>query len=163
MAQRVYIETTIPSYLTAWPSRDVVRAGHQQLTRQWWETRRTDFELVVSQLVLDECGAGDLGAANARLAELEGVPVLAVTETVTMLAAALANDLSLPPKAVNDALHIAIAAVHGVEYLLTWNCAHIANAAFRDRIEAACAAAGFRAPVIATPEQLLKEVSDVGG
>jgi predicted nucleic acid-binding protein len=112
---------------------------------------------------LDECAAGDLEAANARLAELKGVPVLAATEPVAVLAAAIASDLSLPLKAVNDAVHIAIAAVHGVEYLFTSNCAHIANAAFRGRIEAACAAAGFRAPVIATPEQLLKGVSDVGG
>ena len=163
MAHRVYIETTIPSYLTAWPSRDVVRAANQQLTRQWWETRRADFDLVVSQLVLDECAAGDSDAAKARLAELQKVPVLAATEPVTLLAAKIASGLSLPPKAVNDAIHIATAAVHAVEYLLTCNCAHIANAAFRGRIEASCAAAGFRAPVIATPEQLLKGASDVGG
>src|SRR5438128_2290153 len=103
MAQRVYIETTIPSYLTAWPSRDVVRAAHQQLTRQWWETRRSDFDLVVSQLVLDECAAGD----DARMAVLGGIPILAATEQVAALAAMIARDLSLPPKVVNDAVHIA--------------------------------------------------------
>lgn len=162
MRQRVYIETTIPSYLTAWPSRNVVRAAHQQLTRQWWETRREDFDLVVSQLVLDESAAGDVDAANERLALLRGIPVLAATEPVGPLAATIIRDLNLPPKAVNDGVHIALAAVHGVEYLLTWNCTHIANAAYRERIVAACAAAGFRAPIIATPEELLKEEADVG-
>jgi predicted nucleic acid-binding protein len=162
MAQRVYIETTIPSYLTAWPSRSVVRAAHQQLTRQWWETRREDFDLVVSQLVLDECAAGDADAAEKRLELLRGIPVLAVTEPVGPLAATIIRDLNLPPKAVNDGVHVALAAAHGVEYLLTWNCTHIANAAYRERIAAACVAAGFRAPVVATPEELLKEDIDVG-
>ena len=162
MAQRVYLETTIPSYLTAWPSRDVVRAAHQQITRQWWETRRSAFDLVVSQLVLDECAAGDADAAKARLNELGGIPILGVTDAVTELAIKLVEELSLPPKAVNDALHIAITAVHGVEYLLTWNCTHIANAAFRTRIVATCRSAGHQVPMIATPEELLNEVSDVG-
>ena len=162
MKPRVYVETTIPSYLTAWPSRDVVRAGHQQLTRLWWETRRADFDLVVSQMVLDECGAGDPDAAAARLAGLENLPVLAATEAVADLAGTIARDLALPPKAANDAIHIALAAVHGVDFLLTWNCTHIANAAFRGRIMAACTASGHRPPEIATPEQLLEEVSDVG-
>lgn len=162
MPQRIYIETTIPSYLTGWPSRDVVRAAHQQITRQWWETRRKDFDLVVSQLVLDECAAGDAMAADARLEELGGIPVLAATEPVAKLAAILVQALSLPAKAINDAVHIAITAVHGVEYLLTWNCTHIANAALRGQIVAACLSAGFQPPIIATPEELLNEVADVG-
>ena len=86
MPPRVYIETTIPSYLTAWPSRDVVRAAHQQLTRQWWESSRSDFEVVVSQLVLDECAAGDKEAADARMVLLAGIPILAATDPVIELA-----------------------------------------------------------------------------
>lgn len=156
MAQRVYIETTVPSYLTAWPSKNVLRAAHQHLTRLWWETRQGDFDLVVSQLVLDECAAGDPIAAEARLKALEGLRVLATTGEAKALAAVIAQSLSLTPKTVYDVFHIATAAVHGVEYLLTWNCTHIANAAFRGRIEAACLAAGTRPPLITTPEELLK-------
>jgi hypothetical protein len=162
MAQRVYLETTIPSYLTAWPSREMVRAAHQLITRQWWETRRTSFELVVSQLVLDECAAGDQTAAQDRLRELEGIPILGVTDAVTGLAVSLVQALTLPAKAVNDALHIAITAVHQVEYLMTWNCTHIANGAFRERIGATCRRAGHQPPQIVTPEELLHGVSDVG-
>jgi len=108
MKPTVYIETTIPSYLTAWPSRNVVRAAHQLITRQWWEARRVDFDLVVSQLVLDECAAGDMEDAEARLAVLKGIPILSATEAVGTLAALIVQSLSLPAKAVNDAVHIAI-------------------------------------------------------
>lgn len=116
----------------------------------------------MSQLVLDECGAGDPAAAQARLKELDGVPILGVTDAATLLAVGLVEALSLPAKAVNDALHIAIAAVHQVEYLMTWNCTHIANAAFREKIGSTCRRAGYQPPLIVTPEELLHEVSDVG-
>ena len=101
-------------------------------------------------------------SARRTLPGLEGLPVLAATEAVADLAGMIARDLALPPKAANDAIHIAFAAVHGVDFLLTWNCTHIANATFRGRIRAACTAYGHRPPEIATPEQLLKEGSDVG-
>lgn len=150
----VYIETTVPSYLTAWPSRDVVRAGEQQVTRDWW-ARRTEFELRVSSLVLLECGAGDSDAAALRLAALDGVPVLAQTPEAETLADALLREVPLPAKAAADALHIAVAAVNGVAYLLTWNCTHIANATLRPRIEATCRQLGYEPPVICTPKELL--------
>jgi len=154
MKPTVYIETTIPSYLTAWPSRDVVRAGEQQVTRDWWD-RRADFELRVSSLVLLECSAGDSDAAALRLAALDGVPVLAQTAEVERLAEALLREVPLPAKAGADALHIAVAAVNGVAYLLTWNCTHIANATLRPRIEAICRQLGYEPPVICTPMELL--------
>jgi hypothetical protein len=154
MKPTVYLETTIPSYLTAWPSRDVVRAGEQQVTRDWW-ARRSEFELRVSSLVLLECGAGDADAASLRLAAVEGVPVLAQTPEAETLADALLREVPLPEKASADALHIAVAAVHGVSYLLTWNCTHIANAALRPRIEASCRRMGYEPPVICTPMELL--------
>ena len=110
----------------------------------------------MSQLVLDECSAGDADAAKDRLAELNGIPVLSATEPVTMLAATIANDLSLPPKAVNDAVHIAISAVHGVEYLLTWNCTHINNVATIDEIRNVCEDHGYACPVICTPDELIR-------
>ncbi len=140
MNPRVYIETTIPSYLTAWPSRDLIRAAHQQTTREWWH-RRAVFEVVASALVVEECGAGDPDAAAARLAVLAGLPLLAVTDAAVGLARELAAGIPLPPRAGVDALHIATAAVHGVDYLLTWNCTHMANAALRGRVEG-CAGVG---------------------
>src|SRR5947209_4719765 len=153
MKPRVYLETTIPSYLTAWPSRDLVRAAHQQITREWWELRH-GYEVFVSQLVVRECQAGDPGAAAARLAALAGLPLLEQSEAVEALARALRDQVPLPERATADALHIATAAAHGMDYLLTWNCTHIANVALRGRIEAVCRKAGFEPPAICTPEEL---------
>ncbi len=153
MKPRVYVETTIPSYLTAWPSRDLLRAAHQQVTREWWD-RRAAFDLFVSRLVLVECQAGDATAAAERLAALTGLPVLEQTERVDSLAEALVREVPIPQKVAADAIHIATAAVHGVQYLLTWNCAHIANATLRPRIEAVCRAAGCEPPLICTPQEL---------
>lgn len=156
MKPTVYLETTIPSYLTAWPSRDLVRAAHQQITREWW-ARREAFELYSSRLVVQECQAGDAQAAADRLAALAGIPLLQQEAAVAELAEALLRDVPLPPNAAADALHIATAAVHGMHYLLTWNCNHIANVALRPRIEAVCRAAGFEPPLICTPEELPTE------
>lgn len=153
MRPRVYLETTIPSYLTAWPSRDLVRAAHQQLTREWW-SRRHLFEIFISQLVVRECQAGDPEAAAARLAALEGLPLLEQDAEVGSLARALLDRVPLPARAEADALHIATAALHGMDYLLTWNCTHIANAALRGRIEAICRDSGLEPPAICTPEEL---------
>lgn len=155
MKPRVYLETTVPSYLTAWPSRDLVRAAHQQLTRDWWTHYRPGFELVVSQLVLDECAAGDPDAAAARLGVLAGLPVLASSEAVDALTEDLVATVPFPPRAVGDAFHIALAAVHGIDYLLTWNCTHIANAILRGRASSVCSANGYTVPVICTPEELI--------
>jgi len=154
MKPRVYLETTIPSYLTAWPSRDVVRLGHQQATRDWW-VQRGEFELVVSQLVVNECQRGDPTAALERMKVLEGIPLLDQPEVVDALAGALIRDVPLPPKATIDAFHIALSASHGLQYLLTWNCTHIANATLRGRIEKTCRAFGFEPPLIVTPIELM--------
>jgi predicted nucleic acid-binding protein len=159
MKPTVYVETTVPSYLTAWPSRDVVRAGEQQLTRDWW-ARRSEYELRVSSLVLLECRAGDPDAAALRLAALDGVPVLAQAPEAEELAATLLREVPLPARAAADALHIAVAAVNGVSYLVTWNCTHIANASLRPQIEAACRRSGYEPPVICTPRELLGEESE---
>jgi len=153
MKARVYLETTIPSYLTAWPSRDLVRAAHQQITREWWG-RREGYELFISQLVVRECQAGDKDAASERLAALSGLPLLEQSEAVEALAQALRDQVPLPERAMADALHIATAAAHGMDYLLTWNCTHIANVTLRGRIEAVCRDAGFEPPAICTPEEL---------
>ena len=156
MKPTVYVETTIPSYLTAWPSRDLVRAAHQQITREWW-ARRDGFDLYSSRLVLQECQAGDAQAAADRLAVLAGIPLLEQGTEAAELAEALMRGVPLPQKAAADSLHIATAAVHGMQYLLTWNCAHLANVALRPQIEEVCRAAGFEPPLICTPEELPSE------
>jgi len=154
MKPTAYVETTIPSYLAARPSRELVRAGEQQVTRDWW-ARRDEYELRVSSLVLLECQAGDAKAASDRLAALASLPVLALSPEAEQLAAVLQREVPLPPKAANDALHIAVAAVSGIQYLVTWNCTHIANATLRPQIEALCRREGYEPPVICTPRELL--------
>jgi hypothetical protein len=153
---RVYIETTILSYLTALPSRDLVRAAHQQITLEWW-AKRGDFSLFISEAVLAEAGRGDPAAAARRLQAAAGTDVLSATTQAQSLAADLLRSAALPQKAAIEAVHIALAAVHGMDFLLTWNCTHIANAIMRPRIEAVCQANGLRPPVICTPEELVEQ------
>lgn len=157
MAPGVYIETTIVSYLTARPSRDLVQRAHQQLTRRWWRMRRSRFDLYVSPAVLQEAASGDALRARKRLAVLKGMSVLDANFAAMRLADALARAAAVPSQAIVDATHIAIATVHGMEYLLTWNCAHIANAAMRTRIEAVCRNQGYEPPVLCTPEELMED------
>jgi predicted nucleic acid-binding protein len=152
---KVYLETTIPSLLTAWPSRDLIIAADQQVTREWWRTRRGDFELFVSQVVLDEAAEGDKAAAAERLAEIQGLPVLEVNGDVERVARTVLKTGLIPAKASNDALHLAVAAVHRMHFLLTWNCRHLANAAIGGELAAACQQAGFEMPVICTPRELI--------
>ena len=154
---KVYLETTIASYLTAWPSRDLVMAANQETTREWWANRKDAFELFVSQTVIKESSAGDKDAAQRRLEFLKPFPRLDITEEVETLAAQLISDVPLPPKAQADALHIAVAAVNKMNYLLTWNCTHIANATLRSRIEAVCRSQGYEPPVVCTPQEMLEQ------
>ena len=155
MKAKVYLETTIPSPLTAWPSRDLIIAADQQVTREWWRTRRGDFALFVSQVVLDEAAEGDKAAASERLAQIEGLPVLEVNADVERVARTVLKTGLIPAKASNDALHLAVAAVHRMHFLLTWNCRHLANAAIGGELAAACQQAGFEMPVICTPRELI--------
>jgi len=157
MGPSVYIETTIISYLTSRPSKDLVQRAHQRLTRTWWQTRRSEFELYVSPLVLQEAAGGDPVRARHRLAMLRGLPVLGPTTDAIHLSRALLERGAIPKKAEVDALHIAIAAVNGIEYLLTWNCTHIANARMRSKIEAVCRVEGYEPPVLCTPEELMED------
>ena len=152
-----YLETSIISYVVARPSRDLITAAHQQVTVEWWETRRSRYELFTSELVVLEAGAGDPTEAARRLDLIASVRALAPTDEAGQLAVDVVLATGLPPRAVTDALHIAIAAVNGIDYLLTWNLRHIANAALRGRIERACRARGYEPPVLCTPEQLLEE------
>jgi len=157
MKKPLYLETTVISYLAARPSVDLVVAGHQLITRWWWDAHRPDFDLCVSEAVIEECAAGDPEAAARRLEFLAGIPVLEPTNDSSAIAKRLIAEGIVPAKAVVDALHLGIAAAHGVEYLLTWNCAHIANASLRRRMEALCRTMGREMPVICTPEELLED------
>ena len=156
MKPKAYVETSVVSYLTARASEEIVIAAHQHVTREWWAGRGA-FDLYVSQFVLDEVSMGDSGAAARRSAAIQGLSILDITEEATLLAGDLIAGGGLPQQARVDALHVAVATVHGMDYLLSWNCKHIANAALRSRIEATCRAAGFEPPVICTPLELLKE------
>jgi len=151
---KVYIETSFVSYLVARRSRDLIVAARQQLTIDWWENERLKYELFVSEVVLDEARAGDADEVTKRLVALAGLPLLDITPGATKLANQLLTNGILPPKAGRDALHISLATVHGIDYLLTWNCRHIANAHVRKMIGKSFQAAGYDPPVICTPEEL---------
>lgn len=156
MNPSVYLETTIPSYLTAWRSPDLVMAARQQVTREWWDDRRQDFELFVSEVVLLEAAAGDPDAAARRLEILDGIPLLEAKEDSDELVQALVDHLALPDRAVADAAHIALCVVNGIDFLLTWNFTHIANAAYRPIIDDVCRSFGYQIPVICSPEELME-------
>jgi len=152
----VYIETSIISYLTARQSNDLRAMANQSATIEWWETQKAKYQLVVSEFVIAEAGLGHPEAAERRLAAIEGIMELQATESVRVLGQELISRHALPEKAEIDAYHVAIAAVNGIEYLLTWNCTHIANATTRTKIEATCRALGFEPPVICTPDELME-------
>ena len=156
MKPRLYLETTIPSYLVARESRDAILHGQQAATRKWWEQQRSDYELFVSEFVDLEAGRGEAEMSVARAAALQGLPRLAATEDVLELAAGILGTGLIPAKAAVDASHIAVAAVHRMDILLTWNCTHIHNIAISRQIERLCARAGWLCPAICTPFDLLE-------
>lgn len=152
----LYLETSVISYLAARPSRDPITARNQQITREWWDARRKSYELCTSDIVLAEVGAGDPLLASWRLSLLQDVPVLSANDRKAVeLATELLRSVPLPGKAHADALHIAVAAVNGMDYLLTWNCKHIANPRLTARIERVIRATGLRRPVLCTPAKLI--------
>ena len=155
MQRPTYLDTSVISYLTSRPSRDVVSLAHQQLTLEWWESRRHAFDLRVSELVLYEAGRGDPAAAQARLAIVQDLPVIQVNQLARSLAAKIFRATTLPDKAAADALHLALAAVNGMEFLLTWNCTHLANAVVLRVVNAVCRDNGYEPPLVCTPEELM--------
>lgn len=155
MRRTVYVETSVFGYLAGRRSRDLIVAARQERTHTWWRHRRALFDLYVSQVVLDEAHAGDPGVAAKRRTYLADIPLLDMPDEVATLAAALIEGVPLPAKAAADAAHVAVAAYHRIEFLMTWNLAHIANAQLRRRIEAVCRSAGHTAPVLCTPDELM--------
>ena len=160
MKPSVYIETSVIGYLTSWPRQDVTVAGHQNTTKLWWSTAARRFDLFVSQLVVRECSDGDPGAVKDRLNSIDGIPILPLTSDAESLAAALVGGHAVPGSQPNDALHIALAATHRVQYLVSWNFRHIVNASLRPVIEGICRAAEYDPPILCTPEELLEVGND---
>ena len=152
---KVYVETSFVSVLTARPSRDVLAAANQTLSFEWWEIRRAYFDLLISPAVRAEAQRGNPEAARRRLELIADLPMLEVDENALDLQKALIARGALPTNPEIDAFHVAIAAVNGIDYLLTWNCAHIANAAMRPLIEAVCRENGYQPPIICTPSELM--------
>ena len=156
MKPTVFLETTIPSYLATWQNPQIVMAARQQITHDWWDKHRDKFDFFISQIVLDESAGSDPVASAKRLDILRDINVLEPPENVDQIVEALLNQVPLPENAANDALHIAIAVGNGVDYLLTWNCRHIANATLHARMVVVCESLGFELPTICTPEQLIE-------
>jgi len=155
VAKHIYIETTISSYLAALPSRDLLQAARQQITQDWWNNKRQNYDLCISEIVIDEAAAGDAAAAERRLSYLKDLPLLELTVAVNKVAKAIMQSGLLPRKATRDAIHIGVSSVHGIDILLTWNCRHIANAAIMKELSAIVAACGYELPILCTPEELL--------
>jgi hypothetical protein len=156
MKSRLYIETTIPSYLVARASRNLRLAADQESTQVWWEKHRRKYDLFISEAVLEEAADGDADFAARRLAVLEGLPRLRVTVEVGELVARFLDEQIIPPTVAADAVHLALAVAHRMDLLLTWNCKHLHNPHLEHRIIAACRELGYDCPVICTPAELLK-------
>lgn len=153
--QTVYLETTVVSYFSARPSRDIVQLAHQEITRRWWQHAARRFDLFISELVIEEAAAGDSKAAAQRLDVISSFPLLQLNEAVENLAVAYMSGLHLPEKYARDAAHVAVAAIHGIDYLVTWNCTHIANGEIIRKIVRINAQFGYATPIICTPEELM--------
>jgi predicted nucleic acid-binding protein len=151
----VYIETSVLSYYTSRPSRDLVVAARQQLTHDWWEQHRREVETYISTLVIQEAEAGDSLAAKRRLEAIADFPVLELNEQVLDVAKSLVKTGPIPAESFEDALHIAVAAVNGMHFLLTWNCQHINNPQMRPDIVRVVQSFGYECPVICTPDELM--------
>jgi hypothetical protein len=157
-AMRIYLESTIPSYLVARPARDLLQAARQQLTRDWWELKRGQHELFSSQVVLDEVAAGEATMARRRLKLLRDIPLLELSAAANRLGREILLSGLLPVSADGDAAHIAVATVHRMDILLTWNCRHIANVAIQHRLRRLVEGKGFNLPALATPEEFMGDL-----
>ena len=156
MKRRVYIKTSVISYLTARPSKDSIKAACQQITRLWWEAGRASILAFISPYVVEEASAGDPNAALERINALRVLPVLPIAPEVLELAEFLLLGGGLPAKARLDALHIACATYHNIDVLLTWNCTHIANPTKLPVMRGLCAAKGYKLPELVTPFELME-------
>lgn len=155
---RIYIESTIPSYVVARPARDILQAARQQLTKDWWDLKRAKHELYTSQVVLDEITNGEAATAQQRLDVMTEIKLLDLTDEANALTKEILASGLLPADADRDAAHIALATVHEMDILLSWNCRHIANAAIQARLRRLAEKSGFALPVLCTPDELTGEL-----
>ncbi|MDJ0899128.1 MAG: type II toxin-antitoxin system VapC family toxin [Xenococcus sp. MO_188.B8] len=155
MSETVYIETSILGYLTARSTKNLILAANMEITQDWWKFRRKAFSLYTSEAVLEEVARGDAEIAAQRMAILRDFPLLALNKAVQGLASQFLTRSSLPPKAKVDAIHIAAATVHGMDYLLTWNCKHIANAQIQAKLAEISLDFGYVLPILCTPNELM--------
>jgi len=155
MSETVYIETSILGYLTARSTKNLILAANMEITKDWWEFRRKAFILYTSEAVLEEVARGDVEIAAKRIAIVRNFPLLALNKAVQVLATQFLTRSNLPPKAKVDAIHIAAATVHGMDYLLTWNCKHIANAQIQGKLAEISLDSGYVLPILCTPNELM--------
>ena len=155
---RIFVETTIPSYLVARPARDVVQMARQHITREWWEHGRVGHELFTSQIVLDEASAGDPALARARLELLAPLALLEISEPVLVFARQIIDAGILPPGADRDAAHVATATVHRLDALLSLNFRHLVNVSIQSRLRRLALRAAYDLPAICTPEELMENI-----
>ena len=156
----VYIETSVVSYLTARPSGDLLAAAWQKVTVDWWETQRGRFDLFTSNTTVEEAGKGDPVAITRRLDVLAGISKLSTTMVAIALSKELLRQGAIPSVAENDVAHVAVSAVHGIDYLLTWNCHHLDNAEIKPFVREICALHGWKSPEICTPRELMRGIKN---
>ncbi len=156
MKQKVYIETSVISYLTAKPSRDIVVAGHQQTTYEWWNNSKRYFDCYISQFVIDEISSGDPLASKKRLEVVQDLSELQVNFEIQKLGNNYLNKLKIPEKSKLDAFHLAIAVWYNIDYMISWNCKHIANAVINKKLFEINNNLGLNTPILCTPLELLE-------
>lgn len=157
MKQKVYIETSVISYLTAKPSRDLIVAAHQQITNEWWEYALPNYDAFISPIVIEEISRGDVNAVQLRIDKTLTFPILEILPEVKSLAETYFTALTIPEKARADAYHLATASWHGIDFIVSWNCTHIVNGRIKMLIEEINARQGIRTPIICTPEELMED------
>ena len=155
--EKVYIETSFISFLAAKTSSDILLLARQIESQQWWDNDRERFDLYTSAAVVREASKGDGNAAEKRLELLEPLTALQITPETISLSRELIGHHLLPEAASEDALHIAICAAHGMDFLLTWNCKHLANAVICRKVYHYLGLQGYQPPVICTPAELMEK------
>ncbi len=156
MKESIYLETTVVSYYTSKPSRDIIVLAHQEITRQWWPTAIRRYNVFISEVVIEEAGFGDPEAAKRRLEELKDFPHLELNDKVEEIAQIYMERLEIPEKSFRDAAHLAVASVHNIDYLITWNCTHLANGEIIKKLMKINSSFGISTPIICTPEELME-------
>ncbi len=157
MKESIYLETSVISYYTSKPTRDIIVLAHQEITRQWWPKAIKRYDIFISEVVLEEAGMGDPYAAKKRLKEIKNFPNLGLNNHVEEMAKIYKGRLKIPEKSIRDAVHLALASVHNIDYLITWNCTHLANGGVIKKLIKINENFGVHTPIICTPEELMEE------